>query len=212
MRRFVFLLLVFLPLPFRVMGQVEAGAVESGKMIREVCQAAGKIKSLQCDFRQTKQLSLLKTAMVSEGKMYYKGGSLLRWEYVKPYTYTFVLNGDKVMLKSPGKTDVIDVKSSRMFQQIARIMMNSITGNSLTDTKSFKVTMYVDGKEWVAKLVPQQKELAQVFSCVYLHVNPEQQMVSAVELVEKGGDKTTIELRNVKKNGDVNSSLFVVGK
>ena len=116
MRRFVFLLLVFLPLPFRVMGQVEAGAVESGKMIREVCQAAGKIKSLQCDFRQTKQLSLLKTAMVSEGKMYYKGGSLLRWEYVKPYTYTFVLNGDKVMLKSPGKTDVIDVKSSRMFQ------------------------------------------------------------------------------------------------
>ena len=76
MRRFVFLLLVFLPLPFRVMGQVEAGAVESGKMIREVCQAAGKIKSLQCDFRQTKQLSLLKTAMVSEGKMYYKGGSL----------------------------------------------------------------------------------------------------------------------------------------
>ena len=33
-----------------------------------------------------------------------------------------------------------------------------------------------------------------------------------LQLVEKGGDKTTIELRNVKKNGDVNSSLFVVGK
>ncbi|MCD8317559.1 MAG: outer membrane lipoprotein carrier protein LolA [Paraprevotella sp.] len=179
-------------------------------MIASVCDAAGKTMSLQCDFKQIKRLSLLKTALVSRGRMFYKGGRLLRWEYLSPYAYTFVLNKDKVMLKSSQKTDVVDVKSSRTFQQIARIMMNSITGKCLTDTKYFKVTMYTLKKNWMAKLVPQQKDLQQFFDSIRLHIDPVQQMVTSVELVEKSGDITTIEMMNVKRNISIDDAVFNV--
>ena len=142
--------------------QKPAGAGESKKMIEQVCAAAGKMQTLQCDFRQEKRLSLLETNMVSTGKMYYKGGKALKWEYVSPYAYTFLLNGDKVMLGSQGKTDVIQVNSSKTFKQIARIMMHSITGKCLSDTEDFHVTMLVEGNEWIAELIPRQKELAQL--------------------------------------------------
>ena len=179
-------------------------------MIEEVCAAAGEITSLQCDFRQVKQLSLLKTAMVSQGKMYYKGGKLLRWEYVSPYTYTFILNGDKVQLKSMGKTDVVSLKSSKLFQQIARIMMHSITGKSLSDSEVFSVAMYtVDGK-WMARLTPKQKELAQFFSLVQLYIDPKIQMVTTVELIEKGGDVTEITLNGVEKNVAIPDAVFTI--
>lgn len=184
---------------------------ESKRMIEEVSAAAENMSALQCDFKQTKQLSLLKTAMSSQGKMYYKGGKLLRWEYVSPYTYVFILNNDKVMLKSKGKTDVISVKSSKLFQQIARIMMSSITGKCLSNAEDFNVTMYhMSGGKWMARLIPRQKELAQFFSRIQLYIDPKIQMVTTVELIEKGGDITQITLNNVEKNVTIANEIFAV--
>ena len=188
--------------------QKPASAGESKKMIEQVCAAAGKMQTLQCDFRQEKRLSLLETNMVSTGKMYYKGGKALKWEYVSPYAYTFLLNGDKVMLGSQGKTDVIQVNSSKTFKQIARIMMHSITGKCLSDTEDFHVTMLVEGNEWVAELIPRQKELAQLFTRIRLHIDPKSQTSTEVELTEKSGDLTRITMTNIKKNTPLDDALF----
>lgn len=188
--------------------QKPAGAGESKKMIEQVCAAAGKMQTLQCDFRQEKRLSLLETNMVSTGKMYYKGGKALKWEYVSPYAYTFLLNDDKVMLGSQGKTDVIQVNSSKTFKQIARIMMHSITGKCLSDTEDFHVTMLVEGNEWVAELIPRQKELAQLFARIRLHIDPKSQTATEVELTEKSGDLTRITMTNIKKNTPLDDALF----
>lgn len=208
--KFLFLLwMIWMPF-FHISAQEELNAEESRKMITAICDAASKIVTLQCDFKQDRQLSLLKTVMQSQGKMYYKGGKLLRWEYISPYTYTFILNGDKVMLKSSQKTDVLDVKSSKMFQQIARIMMNSVTGKCLSDAKDFEVTMYATKQEWIAKLVPRQKELQQLFDYIRLHIDADRQMVVSVELIEKNGDTTTIEMVNVKKNMAVDDAIYSV--
>lgn len=188
--------------------QKPAGVGESKKMIEQVCAAAGKMQTLQCDFRQEKRLSLLETNMVSTGKMYYKGGKALKWEYVSPYAYTFLLNGDKIMLGSQGKTDVIQVNSSKTFKQIARIMMHSITGKCLSDTEDFHVTMLVEGNEWVAELIPRQKELAQLFTRIRLHIDPKSQTATEVELTEKSGDLTRITMTNIKKNTPLDDALF----
>ena len=193
-----------------VCAQQAADAAESREMVAEVCAAAAEMTSLQCDFVQVKQLSLLQTALTSKGKMYYKGGDRLRWEYTSPYVYTFVLNGDRVMLKSSEKTDVVSVRSSKMFQQIARIMLNSVTGRCLADGGDFRVTMYKGGTEWEARLVPQQKELAALFSEVCLHIDPKLRMVTVVELKERSGDTTRIEMKNVRKNETIDNAVFSV--
>ena len=183
---------------------------ESESMVQQVCLAAEKMRSLECDFKQVKQLSLLKSSMVSVGKMYYKDGRFLRWEYTSPYSYIFILNEGKVLLKSSDKTDVVDVRSSKMFQQIARIMMNSVTGKCLEDSEDFKVTMYLEENQWMAQLVPRQKELAQLFSFVRLYIDPSIQMVKRVELVEKSGDITRIDMKNIQRNKTIDDAVFSV--
>lgn len=193
-----------------VSAQQPVGEAESRKMVAEVCAAAAEMSSLQCDFVQVKQLSLLQTALTSKGRMYYKGGDRLRWEYTSPYTYTFVLNKDRVMMKSAEKTDIVSVRSSRMFQQIARIMLNSVTGRCLADDGDFEVTMYGGKTEWEARLVPRQKELAALFSEVRLHIDPKLRMVTIVELKEKSGDNTRIEMKNVRKNETIGDAVFTV--
>jgi outer membrane lipoprotein carrier protein len=142
--------------------------------------------------------------------MYYSQQNRLRWEYVTPYTYTFILNDAKVLIKNNHRNDVIDVNQNKMFKEIARIMMNSVLGKCLSDEKDFKVSIVESKQEWVATLLPQRKDMRQMFQKIILRFNRLQSMVSRVELVEKNGDRTLIELQHVQKNVRLDELLFAI--
>ncbi len=182
--------------------------VDEAKVKQQINAVASGMKTMQCDFVQTKYLKMLNDKMVSKGKMYYQQTNKLRWEYISPYTYTFVLNGSSVLLSKGNRNDVINVNQSKFFKEIARIMMNSVVGKSLVDSKDFKVSLTGSSTEYVATLIPQQKQMKQMFQKIVLHFNRQKSTVSMVELIEKKGDKTVIELKNVKVNATVNAKVF----
>ena len=182
----------------------------SQQIISQISGATSKLTSMQCDFVQTKTVKMLNEKLVSKGRMYYQQPNRLRWEYMTPYTYTFVFNGRKVSLKKNNRNDVIDVNRNKMFKEIASIMMNSVIGTSLTDRKSFKTTVKDTPAEWVATLVPQSKELKQMFTSIVLHFNKEKSVVVKVEMFEKNGDMTVIALNNIIKNQKIDAKIFTV--
>ena len=205
MKRLLILLFVFVSVHLSLTAQ------QSEAQIRQaITQAASAMKTMQCDFTQTKHLRMLNDKMTSKGRMYYQQTNRLRWEYTSPYSYTFILNDDKVLLKNKQHNDVIDVNKNKLFREIARIMMNSVVGTSLTDDKSFKSTIATNGSEWTATLLPQRKDLRQLFQKIILHFNRTNAMVKQVELIEKNGDKTVIELNNIKTNEKISADMFTI--
>ena len=187
-----------------------AQSAADAKIIQQINAVASKMRTMQCDFVQTKHMKMLNDKMVSHGKMYYQQSDKLRWEYTSPYTYTFVLNGSKVLLSKGKRNDVINVNQSKFFKEIARIMMNSVVGKCLSDKKDFRTSIATTNTEWIATLVPQRKEMKQMFQKIVLHFNKSRKMVSTVELVEKKGDRTVIQLTNVKTNSPINAKVFSV--
>lgn len=187
---------------------LSAQKINEAKVKQQINAVASKMKTMQCDFVQTKYLKMLNDKMVSRGKMYYQQSNKLRWEYTSPYTYTFVLNGSKVLISKGKRNDVINVNQSKFFKEIARIMMNSVVGKCLTDSKDFKVSLTGASAEYVATLFPQQKQMKQMFQKIILHFNKQNSTVSKVELIEKKGDRTIIELKNVKSNAPINAKVF----
>lgn len=187
---------------------LSAQKVNEAKVKQQINAVASKMKTMQCDFVQTKYLKMLNDKMVSRGKMYYQQSNKLRWEYTYPYTYTFVLNGSRVLICKGKRNDVINVNQSKFFKEIARIMMNSVVGKCLTDSKDFKVSLTGASAEYVATLYPQQKQMKQMFLKIILHFNKQNSTVSKVELIEKKGDRTIIELKNVKSNAPINAKVF----
>ncbi len=183
---------------------------EEQKIIRQINAVASSMKTMQCDFVQTKTIKMLNDKMVSKGKMYYQQSDKLRWEYTSPYTYTFVLNGSKVLISKGKRNDVINVEQSKFFKEIARIMMNSVVGKCLTDTKDFKTSIQTTTAEYIATLLPQQKQMKQMFQKIILHFNRQKSVVTTVELVEKNGDRTVIELKNIKTNSAINAKVFSI--
>ncbi len=205
-RLFVFVMSLTLGL-FTVSAQQK---VNEAQVKQQIGAVASSLRSMQCDFVQTKYLKMLNDKMVSKGKMYYQQSNKLRWEYTSPYTYTFVLNGSKVLISKGSRNDVINVNQSKVFKEIARIMMNSVVGKCLSDEKDFKVTLTGSSAEYVATLYPQQKQMKQMFQTIILHFDRQKSTVSKVELVEKKGDRTVIELKNVKTNGAINAKVFSI--
>lgn len=180
------------------------------QIISKINAAASKLMTMQCDFVQVKNVKLLNDKMTSKGKMYYSQPNKLRWEYTSPYTYTFILNGNKVTLEKNKKSNVIDVNQNKMFREIVNIMMNSVVGKCLSDKKSFKTTVKDSSTEWIATLVPQSKELKQMYSKIVLHFNKQQTVIVKVVMFEKNGDTTTISLQNIVKNKSINEKVYSV--
>ena len=202
--RFLFIILSFLSIHTLVYGQKT-----EQEIIEKINSEAMKLASMQCEFVQTKKVVLLNDRMVSKGKMFYKQSNKLRWEYTTPYTYVFVLNGSKISF-GKNQQDVIDVNQSRVFKEIASIMMNSVVGKCLSDKKSFKTTIKVSNSEYIATLIPRTKEIKRLFNTIILHFDKQQSFVVRVELIEKNGDVTTIDLKNIKKNNPVNDQVFSI--
>ena len=52
--------------------------------------------------------------------------------------------------------------------------------------------------------------MRQIFQRIVLHFNPQCAVVSCVEMIEKNGDKTVINLKNIRTNETLNASIFAV--
>lgn len=183
---------------------------EAAKMISAINSATSSMKTIQCKFSQEKKVSLLKDKIVSSGKMYYASGGKLRWEYTKPYSYIFVINNNVVTTKSGNRKNSIDVATNKLFQNITRIMVNSVTGKSLSNNKDYSVTMYKEGSIWVAHLVPKDANMKKMFKYIRLYLNANHSMVSKVEMVEKNGDSTLIKLYDIETNKTISDKVFIV--
>ena len=164
---------------------------EARKAAAAINSANAGVKSLQADFLQVKEMTMVKERMVSSGKMYFQDGNL-RWEYVKPFRSVFVTNRDLM-------------KSNKMFKGIADMMVNSVSGINLDDP-SFQVTMFSPGKGYVAELVPQKREMKQMFKKIRLQFGSDDR-VRQIELEESQG-RTVITLLNVKYNVSLDPGLF----
>lgn len=106
------------------------------------------IISLEADFMQTKQVALMNEPQVSSGHMTYRAPDFMRWEYQKPETIVWEVDGDKSNVNP-------------QIQKLLRMIMSSIAGNTQEDTKMLReskrlfkaVNITMDEKQGTAKRV-----------------------------------------------------------
>lgn len=186
-----------------------AQGLSEQKIIEKMTSAAEAIKTVRCNFTQTKHSKLFKEGMVSQGKMACQQPDKLRWEYTSPGSSTLILNGTEARLT---KDDGSNAGRNRFVGEMARMIMNSVAGKYLGDSKSFQVTAKEMPTEYVATLVPLKKEMKRIYAKLVLHFDLKQSTVTEVELCEKSGDRTVIDLHDIRINTPINAETFGLGK
>jgi len=209
MKKYV-LLSLLLAFSSSMFSQTKLSLEQQKQIIDRIDKAASGMKSMQCDFVQTKSMKLLKRDMQSKGVMYFKQPNLLRWQYTSPYDYIFILNNNKVGISSVKSSKTIDVQKNKMFRQITNIILKSITGGGLKSSTDFQIEIYNSSTGYFAKMYPKKKEVKQIYDVIEIYFNQELTMVSGVKMYEKTGDVTMVSLDNVRYNLSINEELFKI--
>ena len=185
-----------------------ATEAQKKEIVDKITQAANAMKTMQCDFTQEKELSFMNDKVVSEGKMYYKQPNKIRWEYTKPLAYVFAMDGKNIIMDAGNNQTTVPARSSKMFSSMSDIIIGGVSGAGLIDSPDFSAVFSVGSNDYRITLTPLKKEVKDLFDHIQLYVNKPDSRIQKVELVEKGGDKTLILLKNMQLNVTVNDEIF----
>ena len=179
-------------------------------VLQQFGRAAAEIGSIQCRFTQTKSAKLLKEKMNSEGRMLYRHPSELRWEYIKPNDFSFIVKNNQVTVSSDGKVRKLSGQRGKVFKQMTQMILGTITGQFFNDSRNFTTEVYEVGKNYTVHLLPQNKELKKLFVRFVLELTSTLNMATAVEMYEKNGDVTRIEFSEVLLNQAIDEKEFTL--
>jgi len=170
---------------------------------------SAKVLSITSDFKQDKILTALTETITSSGKFRFKRSSKVRIEYVKPFAYLMIMNGDKILVRHNNKENTINVKSNKLFQQVNRIMIDCVQG-SILDSKDFTTKVFENDKEYLLEMTPSSKALKEFFQIIVLSVDRSDYSVNSIKMNEPTGDTTTISFMNKKLNELISDAVFAL--
>lgn len=165
--------------------------------------------SIESDFTQEKNLSMLSEKIISKGHFAFKKDNLLRWEYNSPSKYMIVINKDKVMIKDEKKTSKYDMNSNKVFKEINDIMVSSVQG-TIFKSQKFRTNYFENDKFYKLELIPQDKNMKDTFKKINLYFDKSVTSVAKMEMVEASEDLTLLDFSNKKLNAPIADNLFII--
>ena len=188
---------------FKVVPESDLGKVKNSIKAKNT-----QIQTLTCPFIQTKKMAVLKENAVSKGIMYFKKTDLFRWEYTGDAPFVFVQNHEKYFTKTNGKVAEIKDNSVRLFQEISKLVISSINGDILENSKKFKTEFSENNSLLLVNLTPTQKSMQNFISKIKLFFDKTTYLVTKIEIYESGNDMTIIQFKDVNINQTMNDNLF----
>ena len=188
--------------------QTPLSEAQSTEIMVSLTEVASSMQTMQCRFVQSKTMAMLAEPSVSEGRMYFVSPDHLRWEYLTPYSFALIVNGERIVKVTDGKTEVLDSNSGRMYQGITSMIMGSASGKKLFDATAFDIVLYDDDACWKAEMTPKRRDMKRMFSQLVFYFDKKSQFIDHVEFVEAKGDKTVIQFMEVRLNAAIDDSIF----
>lgn len=189
---------------------------QSYKLVKDTANLKARIEmmskatnSIESDFTQEKNLSVLSEKIISKGHFVFKKDNMLRWEYQSPSKYLIVINKDKIMIKDEKKTSKYDMNSNKVFKEINDIMVSCVQGTIFKSNK-FKTSYHESDKYYKLELIPQVKNMKETFKKINLYFDKTVTSVVKLEMIETNEDATLLDFSNKKLNAPVAEAIFTV--
>jgi outer membrane lipoprotein-sorting protein len=185
-------------------------AVKDTAALKNKIEAMSRsVNSIESDFIQEKNLSMLSEKITSKGNFKFKKENMLRWEYTTPYKYLIVINKDKIWIKDEKKTQKYDMNSNKVFKEINDVMMSCVQGNIFKSGK-FKVAYFENEKYYKLELVPLQKNMKESLKKINMYFDKNVTSVSKLDMIEPNDDYTTLEFALKSQNAPLQDNIFTV--
>jgi outer membrane lipoprotein-sorting protein len=170
---------------------------------------SAKIKSISSNFEQEKELTILSEKIISKGEFRFKRENKIRIEYLDPFYYLMIINGDKMIIKDDQNETTMNVRSNKLFQQVNNIMVESVNG-TIIDNEDFSVRIFEDASRYLMEMTPVDKTLKGFFNTILIYADKESFSVTQILMNESSGDTTLIKFVNRNLNAQLSDEIFTL--
>lgn len=185
----------------------QAKIIEIKQKVREM---AMKTTTIESDFIQVKEMSVMAERIISKGKFLFKKEKKLRWEYLTPFPYLIIINQDQMLVRDENRENKINLQSSRVFREVNNIIMGAVQGTLLDDAKNFSSEITEAQGRILCKLTPLNAKIKESLGEVWLYFNKIDFSVDQLEMRETSGDYTRISFLEKKINQTIPDEKFAL--
>lgn len=166
-------------------------------------KAQESIEDFTADIKQVKTSSLLKEPVVSRGRMRFKRPNQVWLEMYSPYPNITALNEGVLLIYFP------DEKVAQRYQVAGNPALAKwlLFFQNPIETLGKKIRLREEKAGEVVLSIDPAEDLA-VFQEIRIAVDTSNWMPKRLEMVEKNGDRTTINYHNVRINSGIPASSF----
>jgi outer membrane lipoprotein-sorting protein len=149
------------------------------------------VQSVRARFRQVKEIALLREPLVSTGRFEFERARGVRWEVEAPEPMVIEISRDRLRAGAPGELrDVEGGSSGELLGELAGLF----TGEAGPE----HFTISAGAAPGALRLEPRDPSLARIVSAVELEIDAKAGAPRTVQIEEVGGDRTRIEMSDVK--------------
>ena len=175
----------------------------------QLATASEKTNSIQSDFVQEKNLSMLSEKIVSKGKFWFRKDNSVRMEYTDPFQYLMILSNGNVLIRDGEKENKISARSNKLFEQINKLVIDCVNGSALNNS-DFNSRIFEGKENYLIELSPQSKNLKNYFKNIIVVIDKKDYVASTIEMRELSGDNTIIRFTNKELNIKIPDALFTI--
>jgi outer membrane lipoprotein-sorting protein len=183
----------------RPAGQLTPAPLE---LIAHVQQQLRNIESVQADFVQEKNLTVLKHKLVIRGNFALQKPDKVMWNVHEPVKYAIRVMGDEVTQwdEDTKKVQTIRVGNDPTFKAISEQLQSWFMGNYKELEKSYDVFL-ISQKPLTFRFGPKQGSvMSKVLSWIEVTFGPEEKNIDRMQVRETGGDVTAMVFSNTRLN------------
>ncbi|MCX2678346.1 outer membrane lipoprotein carrier protein LolA [Galbibacter sp. EGI 63066] len=200
------ILCVFLLIGISVSAQTKMEQHEIDMLKSKVKERAAQTKTITSDFIQYKHLDFLSNDIETSGKLAFKAPDIVKWEYTDPFKYEILFKEETLYINDEGKKSNVDIGSSELFEQLNKLIVNSIKGDMFNEDE-FSISYYRNGEQSEVHFDPKKEDFAKYIKSFHIFFNAEGD-VEAVKMIEPSEDYTKIVFKNKLINEQLSDEIF----
>jgi len=160
---------------------------------------ASTMKTIDCNFLQTKYIDVFDEEIESKGSFFYKENKI-RMDYTTPVKYTMIINGNKLTTVSSGKKSVIDLGDNQIMHNMKGMMTACMIGDLSKLTSEYNVQYNQNTNQYITKIIMSDDQSSKYINSIVIYLSKKTMAVDELHIKESGKDYTKYKFYNRKFN------------
>ena len=203
-------LLYTLLLSFSLFGQEMQPISNVADFEKNLKEAAGKIQSVESNFRQEKFMKVFSNKMVSTGMFYYRNPNKISLQYENPMQYAVTINGDKLQTVTGGKKTTVNLGSNKIMAQMKGLIEASMIGNISALDGEYDLQYFQSASEYFVKIVPTSQSVKAYIKEIGITFDRKTMGVKRLRMTENNDDYTDYIFTNPQYNTLKSDEKFAI--